>query len=214
MGNQSTLVISTLSAILLLEGVSLVTSVPKPWHHPAHYRVQSSDVGLVSLSGKQNVDVDAERLIFGHQIRGGADVEEDTSVEASETKTKSLSETQASETEDTCGAESKTKASSPAKPKPKKSKKSKLSEAAREHLSKSIKSTNPNYRIQRELKEFLRDPPPGLRVQIGKNLRVWIVDVKGPGIYEGEKFKLRISFPAQYPTVPPSVYFMKPNLPV
>lgn len=33
-------------------------------------------------------------------------------------------------------------------------------------------------------------------------------------IYEGETFRLRISFPAQYPTVPPSVYFLPPNIPV
>lgn len=93
-------------------------------------------------------------------------------------------------------------------------KKPKVSKAARAHVARDIKSTSPNYRIQRELKEFIRDPPPGLSVQIGKNLRVWIVTIEGPGIYKGETFRLRVSFPPQYPTVPPSVYFLQPNIPV
>ena len=33
-------------------------------------------------------------------------------------------------------------------------------------------------------------------------------------IYEGEVFKLRVSFPKEYPTVPPSVYFLKDSMPV
>jgi hypothetical protein len=103
----------------------------------------------------------------------------------------------------------------PAQPKkPIKLKKSKTSKQAKEHLARPIQSTNPNYRIQRELKEFIKDPPPGLSVQVGKNLRVWIVTVEGPGIYQGETFRLRISFPPQYPVVPPSVYFLPPHLPV
>lgn len=96
----------------------------------------------------------------------------------------------------------------------KKKKKTKLSKAAKAHMSQDLKSTSPNYRIQRELKEFLRDPPEGLTVQVGKNLRVWIVTVEGPGIYKGETFRLRIAFPPQYPVVPPSVYFLQPHLPV
>ena len=81
---------------------------------------------------------------------------------------------------------------------------------------KEIKSTSPNYRIQRELKAFLADPPPNLSVKVGKNLRVWIVTMKGAAntIYEGETFKLRIAFPPQYPQVPPSVYFLPPHIPV
>lgn len=90
----------------------------------------------------------------------------------------------------------------------------KVSKQAKEHVSRTIKSSSPNYRIQRELKEFIKDPPPGLSVQVGKNLRVWIVTVEGPGIYKGETFRLRIAFPPQYPVVPPSVYFLPPHLPV
>jgi hypothetical protein len=102
----------------------------------------------------------------------------------------------------------------PAKVEPLQKKKPKVSKAAREHVANDIKSTSPNYRIQRELKEFLRDPPPGLSVQVGKNLRVWIVTIEGPGIYKDEQFRLRIAFPNTYPMVPPSVYFLPPHLPV
>eukprot|EP00934_Nitzschia_sp_Nitz4_P001667 Nitzschia sp. Nitz4//scaffold79_size90958//38975//39934//NITZ4_005022-RA/size90958-processed-gene-0.112-mRNA-1//-1//CDS//3329558240//1667//frame0 len=95
-----------------------------------------------------------------------------------------------------------------------KSKKS--TEATKKHLTSKLKSTNPNYRIQKELKEFIQSPPPNLSVKVGSNLRVWIVTMKGANgtIYEGEVFKLRISFPAQYPTVPPSVYFLQGHMPL
>lgn len=84
---------------------------------------------------------------------------------------------------------------------------------ASQHVTKSLKSNNPNYRIQRELKEFLANPPPNLRVAVGKNIRVWIIHLSGTkgSIYEGEKYKLRVSFPPDYPTGPPSVYFLHPT---
>jgi ubiquitin-conjugating enzyme E2 W len=91
------------------------------------------------------------------------------------------------------------------------------SSSANAWVTKEMKTSSPNYRIQRELKAFLADPPPNLRVKVsGKNIRVWIVTVEGAKntIYEGETFKLRIAFPAQYPQVPPSVYFLPPNIPV
>jgi ubiquitin-conjugating enzyme E2 W len=86
---------------------------------------------------------------------------------------------------------------------------------ANNHFTKDLKSTSPNYRIQQELRKFLADPPPNLSVAVGKNLRVWIVTMKGGKntIYEGETFRLRISFPPAYPSVPPSVYFLPPNIP-
>lgn len=82
------------------------------------------------------------------------------------------------------------------------------------HSTKALKSTNPNYRIQQELKTFLNDPPQHLSVATGKNIRIWIVTVQGIGIYKGETFRLRIQFPASYPTVPPSVYFLPPHIPL
>ena len=81
------------------------------------------------------------------------------------------------------------------------------------HLSRELKATNPNYRIQRELKAFISSPPPNLRVNVGKNIRVWIITMTGAKntIYEGEKYRLRVSFPPNYPTVPPSMYFLNPT---
>ena len=83
------------------------------------------------------------------------------------------------------------------------------------HLKQELTSKNPNYRIQKELKAFIKDPPPNLSVKVGKNIRVWIVTMVGAenSIYEGDVFKLRISFPPSYPTMPPSVYFLPPNIP-
>lgn len=85
--------------------------------------------------------------------------------------------------------------------------------SAAAHLAKELKSTNPNYRIQRELKEFLKSPPPNLKVNVGKNIRLWIITVTGAKntLYEGEKYRLRVQFPADYPTSPPSVYFLQPT---
>jgi len=82
-----------------------------------------------------------------------------------------------------------------------------------QHLEKELKATNPNHRIQRELKEFLKSPPPNLKVNVGKNIRIWIITMTGAQgtIYEGEVYKLRVSFPDRYPIVPPSVYFLKPT---
>lgn len=88
---------------------------------------------------------------------------------------------------------------------------SKKKKPTSKHLAKPLSSKSPNYRIQKELKEFLQNPPPNLKVKVGSNIRVWIVQMQGTGIYEGESFRLRISFPPQYPTVPPSVYFLPPT---
>ena len=95
------------------------------------------------------------------------------------------------------------KSSTPARP----------DEASKKFLSNNLKSSNPNYRIQRELKEFLSSPPPGLSVKIsGKNVRLWIITLSMPEntIYAGETYKLRVQFPNDYPTSPPSVYFLPP----
>eukprot|EP00578_Thalassiosira_sp_NH16_P017526 CAMPEP_0181116362 /NCGR_PEP_ID=MMETSP1071-20121207/21909_1 /TAXON_ID=35127 /ORGANISM="Thalassiosira sp., Strain NH16" /LENGTH=426 /DNA_ID=CAMNT_0023200599 /DNA_START=78 /DNA_END=1358 /DNA_ORIENTATION=+ len=86
--------------------------------------------------------------------------------------------------------------------------------ASQKFLSNKIKSSNPNYRIQRELKEFISSPPPGLSVKIsGKNVRLWAVTLTMPEntIYAGDTYKLRVQFPNDYPTSPPSVYFLPPT---
>ena len=86
--------------------------------------------------------------------------------------------------------------------------------ASQKFLSNNLKSSNPNYRIQRELKEFIKSPPPGLSVKIsGKNVRLWIITLTMPEntIYSNEVYKLRVQFPNDYPTSPPSVYFLSPT---
>jgi ubiquitin-conjugating enzyme E2 W len=102
------------------------------------------------------------------------------------------------------------------KPKKAKAALKKPSATTQNHLASSIKNTNPNYRIQRELKELITSPPPNISVQVGSNIRVWIITMIGANntIYEGDVFKLRVSFPAQYPTVPPSVYFLQGYVPL
>lgn len=94
-----------------------------------------------------------------------------------------------------------------------KNKKSASGGQAQSHLSKELKMSNPNYRIQRELKEFMKSPPPNLSVKVGKNIRIWIITMVGTkgSLYEGEKYRLRVQFPANYPTEPPSAYFLQPT---
>lgn len=89
---------------------------------------------------------------------------------------------------------------------------SKATSKAHAHTTKAISRTNPNYRIQRELKEFIQSPPPNLSVKVGSNIRIWIITMTGANntVYEGETYKLRVQFPKDYPIVPPSVYFMPP----
>ncbi|CAN0471030.1 unnamed protein product, partial [Ectocarpus sp. 12 AP-2014] len=52
-------------------------------------------------------------------------------------------------------------------------------------------------------------PLPSLRV--AGSSRVWIITISGAEgtIYAGEKFRLRVSFPEEYPTKPPAVYFLQ-----
>lgn len=43
------------------------------------------------------------------------------------------------------------------------------------------------------------------------SIRVWIITINGAEgtIYAGEKFRLRVAFPEDYPTKPPAVYFLQ-----
>ena len=58
----------------------------------------------------------------------------------------------------------------------------------------------------------MKNPPHNCKLSVGTNLRVWIVTLVCPEgtIYAGEKYKLKMIFPKDYPTKPPSVYFLKP----
>ncbi|CAM9465771.1 unnamed protein product [Scytosiphon promiscuus] len=83
--------------------------------------------------------------------------------------------------------------------------------ATSSHLEKTYRPGNANYRIQKELKEFMANPPDCCKVSVGKNIRVWIITISGAEgtIYAGEKFRLRVSFPEDYPTKPPALYFLQ-----
>ncbi len=67
------------------------------------------------------------------------------------------------------------------------------------------------YRIQKELKNFISNPPTGCSVNVSKNLKVWIISITGlkGSVYEGGCFRLRVAFPSNYPAQPPSVYFLQ-----
>lgn len=114
-------------------------------------------------------------------------------------------------------AKYKAKAKQQSKPKsstiPTESSSSKKKQTSHAHLNQDLKTSNPNYRIQRELKQFLTSPPPNLSLKVGKNIRIWIISMVGtPGsLYEGETYRLRVQFPVGYPTEPPSVYFLEPT---
>jgi ubiquitin-conjugating enzyme E2 W len=131
------------------------------------------------------------------------------------TKSSSASEEDESKTETSSDGKKKSKSSKKKEKKKKSAALKKPSATTKSHVSSTIKSNNPNYRIQKELKEFIQSPPENLSVQAGSNIRVWVVTMVGAknSIYEGDVYKLRISFPKQYPTVPPSVYFLKGYIP-
>ena len=79
----------------------------------------------------------------------------------------------------------------------------------------SKQSINKSTRHPRRPKKHtqVENPPDGCKVSVGKNLNVWIVTMTGAEgtIFAGEKYKLRVSFPADYPTSPPSCYFLEPT---
>lgn len=48
---------------------------------------------------------------------------------------------------------------------------------------------------------------------MGTNIREWVVEITGVNgsAYAGEKYRLKIIFPQDYPIKPPRVYFLKPS---
>mmetsp|Transcript_7760 Transcript_7760/g.19015 ORF Transcript_7760/g.19015 Transcript_7760/m.19015 type:complete len:347 (+) Transcript_7760:229-1269(+) len=174
--------------------------------------LQISDDKVPLVSGLLRTFFGTIESLTGMDLLPAPEVEEETK---SKKKAKSKSKSKTTVSDDDDGEKESTKTKKKNKPKKKEVSK-KTSAATKKHLATSIKSTNPNYRIQKELKAFLKSPPDNLSVQVGSNIRLWIVTILGAKdtIYEGEIFKLRIEFPKDYPTVPPSVYFLKKHMPI
>lgn len=65
---------------------------------------------------------------------------------------------------------------------------------------------------KQELRNFIQEPPDNVKLSVGNNIRQWIITVLGASgtIYAGEKFRLKFTFPSDYPFSPPSVYFLQP----
>lgn len=81
------------------------------------------------------------------------------------------------------------------------------------HLKTKFSSGDSNNRIQKELQAFLADPPENIQLTVGKNIRHWIFTLTGVEgtVFAGEKYKLKVVFPKEYPAKPVSAYFLKPT---
>ena len=70
-------------------------------------------------------------------------------------------------------------------------------------------------RLQKELKQYVADPPPFIpRVHVDeKNMLEWHLLMQGPfgTPFEGGWYVAKIKFPEQYPFKPPDLYMCTPN---
>jgi len=71
-------------------------------------------------------------------------------------------------------------------------------------------------RLQKELGELQKSPPPGLKINDVANLQRWVVDILGAKdtLYDGELFQLQFTFPNQYPLESPEVIFVGSHIPI
>lgn len=64
-------------------------------------------------------------------------------------------------------------------------------------------------RLQKELKGFMDEPQPWLKVELAdeNNLFLWKIEILGPNNtpYEKGHFKIEITIPTDYPFKPPKV---------
>jgi ubiquitin-conjugating enzyme E2 W len=81
------------------------------------------------------------------------------------------------------------------------------------HYSSYLIIIGPSPFFLQELRSFMSNPPENCKLAVGSNIRSWLISIKGANdtIYAGENFKLKIVFPKEYPSKPPSVYFLKPT---
>ncbi|KAL8437680.1 hypothetical protein Efla_005576 [Eimeria flavescens] len=69
--------------------------------------------------------------------------------------------------------------------------------------------------LQQQLQQQQQEDAPGDLVSVyvhPTNLREWILLLHAPrdSLYAGDALRLRVSFPADYPISPPTVYFLQP----
>jgi len=73
-------------------------------------------------------------------------------------------------------------------------------------------STQATARLQKELKELMKNPVEGFKVELvdDNNLFEWQVYIQGPPgtEYEGGIFKALMNFPDEYPNAPPKMKFV------
>ncbi len=65
-------------------------------------------------------------------------------------------------------------------------------------------------RIQKEVARMVKEPPPGISVELTDNPRYLLFMMAGPSDtpYAGGVFNLELFIPAEYPMVPPKVRFL------
>lgn len=71
-------------------------------------------------------------------------------------------------------------------------------------------------RVQKELRDFNRNPPAGLRLHPDADLKTWRIDLIGAEgtLYAGEVYTLQVTFCERYPFEAPEVVFVGPRIPV
>ncbi|KAI4836342.1 ubiquitin-conjugating enzyme E2 [Plasmodium brasilianum] len=88
----------------------------------------------------------------------------------------------------------------------------KPSTCVQKHIRTKYNLGNANYRIQKELHNFLKNPPINCTIDVHpNNIRIWIVTYTGleNTIYANEIYKIKIIFSDDYPLKPPTVYFLQ-----
>lgn len=69
-------------------------------------------------------------------------------------------------------------------------------------------------RLQKELREIVKDPPPHITTRPNPdNLLVWYFVIQGTPetVFEGGYYLGKIAFPDQYPFKPPSLCMLTPS---
>jgi len=68
------------------------------------------------------------------------------------------------------------------------------------------------------MKDWLQNPPEGCLLEEYEPMTVWTILMQGPDasqgmprLYENELFRLRITFPNNYPLEPPEVVYLSPT---